>query len=243
MDKVSVIIPTYNRFEYLMNTIKSVKEQTYKNIEIIVVNDRSTQKEYYEYDWKGVTIIHLEENSKTKFGFACVGGYQRNFGIKIATGKYIAFCDDDDIWFPNKIELQINSMKKTGCKMSSTDGLIGNGIYNSEKIYKQYNSEHYYNTLQNIYRNKGSTPLVNGFPDLWNLDFVKIHNCMICSSVVIEKEVIDKVGEFIISSRDTPDDYNYWLRALEHTNSVYIKDICFYYDGGHGGGQNYTNNI
>ena len=44
MDKVSVIIPTYNRFKYLLNTIKSVKDQTYPNIEIIVVNDKSIKK-------------------------------------------------------------------------------------------------------------------------------------------------------------------------------------------------------
>lgn len=56
MDKVSVIIPTYNRFKYLLNTIKSVKAQTYLNIEIIVVNDKSIQKEYYGYDWKSNNI-------------------------------------------------------------------------------------------------------------------------------------------------------------------------------------------
>ena len=44
MEKVSVIIPTFNRFKYLMNTIESVKKQTYNNLEIIVVNDKSTQK-------------------------------------------------------------------------------------------------------------------------------------------------------------------------------------------------------
>lgn len=50
MDKVSVVIPTYNRFKYLLNTTKFVKEQTYLNIEISVVNDQSTQKEYYDYE-------------------------------------------------------------------------------------------------------------------------------------------------------------------------------------------------
>jgi glycosyltransferase involved in cell wall biosynthesis len=73
MDKVSVVIPTYNRFKYALNAIKSVKEQTYANIEIIVVNDRSTQDEYYEYEWEtnGVTMLHLEKNTKTVFGYAC----------------------------------------------------------------------------------------------------------------------------------------------------------------------------
>ena len=119
--KISVIIPTYNRFKYLLNCIKSIKEQTYSNIEIIVINDCSKQKEYYDYDWdkNDIIIIHLEENSKKKFGFSCPGGYQRNFGIEKSSGDYIAFCDDDDIWFPRKLELQLKAMKKTNCKMSS----------------------------------------------------------------------------------------------------------------------------
>lgn len=237
MDKVSVIIPTYNRFSYVINTIESIKNQTYTNIEIIVINDRSTQKEYYDYDWPGVIIIHLDQNSKTKFGFACPGGYQRNFGIKISSGKYIAFCDDDDIWLPRKLELQIQAMKESGCKMSSTEGLIGSGVFDKHVQYAKYNAAHYYNTLQNIYKRKGSTLLDNGFPTIWTLDFMKVHNCMICSSVVIEKDIIDKVGDFIIAK--TAEDYEYWLRVLLYTNSVYVTDTCFYYDAGHGAGQNY----
>ena len=67
MNKVSVIVPTYNRFKYVLNTIESVKNQTYKNIEIIVVNDCSTVEDYYKYSWDGVKIIHLQENSKKKY--------------------------------------------------------------------------------------------------------------------------------------------------------------------------------
>lgn len=239
MDKVSVVIPTYNRFKYLLNTIKSVKEQTYTNIEIIIVNDCSTEKEYYEYDWKeyNIQIVHLEINSKQKFGFACAA-FVRNKGIEISSGKYIAFCDDDDSWFPKKIELQIKAMKETNCKMSSTDGLIGNGIYDSTKNYEKYNAEHFYNILQNIHINKGSNLLVNGFPDIWNLDFLKIHNCIICSSVLMEKEILDKIINMKYLKNGN-EDYDCWLRALKHTNSVYVKDVCFYYDAGHGYGQNY----
>ena len=54
MDKVSVVIPTYNRFKYLLNAIISILTQTYKNIEIIVVNDGSTEDEYYKYDFKKI---------------------------------------------------------------------------------------------------------------------------------------------------------------------------------------------
>jgi glycosyltransferase involved in cell wall biosynthesis len=239
MDKVSVVIPTYNRFHFLLNTIKSIKEQTYTNIEIIVVNDCSTEKEYYKYDWKAnnIIIIHLEINSKQKYGYACAG-FVRNKGIEISSGKYIAFCDDDDNWFPYKIYLQVRAMKVTGCKMSSTDGLYGNGVYNSTKKYPIYNAQHYYNTLQTIYRDKGSNLLDNGFPTIWNVDFLKIHNCMICSSVMIEKEILDKINNFK-NMKPPGEDYDCWLRALEHTNSVYVKYVCFYYDGGHGYGQNY----
>ena len=159
MDLISVIIPTYNRFNFLLNTIKSVLNQTYKNIEIIVVNDCSTEQEYYSYDWKkefpGVKIINLEKNSKQKIGYACAADV-RNQGINIAKGKYIAFCDDDDIWFPNKLELQTKAMVELSCKMSSTDGLIGDGIYDNNKKYKKYNSEFYYNVLIDIYKNKNS---------------------------------------------------------------------------------------
>ena len=239
MDIVSVIIPTFNRFKYLLNTIKSVKEQTYNNIEIIVVNDCSTEKEYYEYNWEknNINIIHLETNSKNLFGFACAA-YVRNKGIERANGKYIGFCDDDDIWFPSKIELQINAMTQSGCKMSSTDGLIGHGIYDSTKKYKLYNAEYYYNTLQNIYKNKGNKLLNNGFPKIWTLDFLKIHNCIICSSVLIEKKILDTINNFK-NIKPPGEDYNCWLRALQYTNSVYINDICFYYDLGHGYGQQY----
>lgn len=238
MDKVSVIIPTYNRFKYLLNTIKSVKEQTYPNIEIIVVNDKSTQHEYYDYDWtsNNIKIIHLEKNTKDIFGYGCAG-FVRNKGIEVSSGKYIAFCDDDDIWFSNKLELQINAMKETGCKMSSTDGLIGNGVYDPTKIYQKYNAECHYNTLHNIYRQKGSNLLDNGFPYIWTLEFLKLHNCMICSSIIIEKPILDKIGN--MKCINNGEDYDCWLKALQYTSSVYINDVCIYYDNGHGDGQNY----
>jgi glycosyltransferase involved in cell wall biosynthesis len=79
MEKVSVIIPTFNRFKFLLNAIESIKSQTYTNIEIIVINDCSTEKEYYEYDWSNsdINMIYLDENTKKIFGYASPG-YVRN---------------------------------------------------------------------------------------------------------------------------------------------------------------------
>jgi len=128
-------------------------------------------------------------------------------------------------------------MKKTGCKMSSTDGLFGYGIYNINKLHQKYNADFYFDILKNIYKSKGSNLLDNGFLDIWNLDFLKINNSIICSYILIEKELLNKINN--MNHLKTGEDYDCWLRALEYTDSVYVQDICFYYDGGHGYGQNY----
>ena len=236
MEKVSIIIPTFNRFTYLLNALDSVKQQSYQNIEIIVVNDCSTQEEYYRYNFENIKIIHLNENSKIKFGYAS-GGYVRTIGMKEATGYYIAFLDDDDIWFPNKLELQINKLK-TSCKMSCTDGLFGRGIYNSTIHYKKYNAEEYYRNIQNKFRHFKSTLFDNGFPDIWGIEFQKIHNCCICSSVIIEKSLLEKIG-YMQNIRNGQEDKLCWLDILKHTDCAYVKDICFYYNASHGDGKNY----
>jgi glycosyltransferase involved in cell wall biosynthesis len=216
-----------------------MKQQTYPNIEIIVVNDCSTEPEYYTHDWSGIKIIHLEKNSKQIYGFACVG-HVRNKGIEQSTGKYIAFCDDDDIFFPCRIEKQIQEMIQSGCKMAATDGYIGHGIYDENAQYRLYNAECHFNTLRNIYLEKGVL-LVNGiFPRIWTLDFLKIHNCVIASSVLIEKEILTKINNMkcISMTNCIPEDYDCWLRALEHTNCVYLPIVGFYYDAKHGHCQN-----
>ena len=234
--KVSVVIPSYNRFKYLMNTIKSVKAQTHPNIEIIVVNDCSTQPEYTEYDWSslggsGVQIIHLAKNTKETFGYACAG-FVRNQGIEKASGKYIAFCDDDDIWFPNKIELQLKAiMQNSGCKMSSTDGFVGEGVYVPGNNYQKMIAEYYFNGYKGLHHEKG-------IPATWNLALIKQNNWVVCSSVMIEKTILSQINNFQ-TLKNGDEDYDCWKRALEYTNCAYVNDICFYYDLAHGDGRHY----
>lgn len=102
---VSVIIPTKNRCRLLVRAIESVWEQTWKNMEVIVVNDNSTDdtaavlKDRYG---DRITVIHNKESQG--------GAIARNQGIALAKGKYIAFLDDDDTWVAEKIEKQINDL-------------------------------------------------------------------------------------------------------------------------------------
>ena len=109
---VSVIIPTYLRPTNLCRAIDSVLNQTYKNIEIIVVDDNG-KGSYNQIETRKVITPYLclvnfsylvhEENRN--------GAVARNTGLKYSHGEYIAFLDDDDEFLPSKIELQVNALK------------------------------------------------------------------------------------------------------------------------------------
>ncbi len=233
MVKVSVIIPTYNRFNCLLEAIDSVTNQTMQDLEIIVINDKSKQEEYYSFDFikkygDKVKIIHLEKNSACLFGHASAG-YVRTVGMKQAKGEYIAFLDDDDIWFPTKLEKQIAAMNKTGCEMSSTEGLHGNKNqrYNINNKYPKFNKEKHFGCLVKIYKNK-NIDISNKFPEVWNKKFVEIHNCMIASSVVVKKDILDKIG-YMKNLPNGKEDYDCWKRCLDHTDSVYLEDDVYFF--------------
>lgn len=109
---ISVIIPTYNRCTLLLKSVKSVLKQSYKNIEVIVIDDCSTDKTK-EYIRKikddRLKYIRLRKNHG-----AC---YARNVGIRKSKGEYIAFQDSDDVFLKNKLEVQLNNMIKKGSDM------------------------------------------------------------------------------------------------------------------------------
>lgn len=123
---VSIIVPVYNCGKFLTDTIRTVKEQTYQNFELIFVNDCSTdnssdiiQKEAQLDD--RIKLINLEKNSGAAIA--------RNTGMKSAKGRYIAFLDADDFWNKNKLEKQLKFIKEnnyaftfTGYEFTDEDG-------------------------------------------------------------------------------------------------------------------------
>lgn len=109
IDLVSVITPAYNSEKYISESIESVLSQTYKNWELIIVNDKSTDNtkdiiEHYVDKDSRIRLIELQENS----GAAVA----RNTALESAKGRYIAFLDSDDRWKKNKLEKQIEFMKQ-----------------------------------------------------------------------------------------------------------------------------------
>ena len=104
---VSVIIPTYNRYDHLVHAIKSCLNQTYPNIEVIVINDASTDPRYLDGSldrFPRTTIIHLPINQRIKYGTPAAQGMTRQEGLLVARGEWIAFLDDDDWFHPEKVE-------------------------------------------------------------------------------------------------------------------------------------------
>ena len=105
---ISVIIPTYNRANKIENSVRSVLNQTYKDLELIIVDDGSKD------DTK--SVIDSIKDSRIRYccqenAGACAA---RNKGIKLSNGEYIAFHDSDDIWLPEKLSRQLQTMEKTG---------------------------------------------------------------------------------------------------------------------------------
>ena len=117
-EKISVIVPVYNVEQYLERCAESIINQTYKNVEIILVDDGSTDSsgrlcdELAKKDDR-IMVVNTEKNMGVVKG--------RNHLIDLANGKYIAFLDADDYWHSQKLEKQINFMKEKGAAISCTE--------------------------------------------------------------------------------------------------------------------------
>jgi len=128
LTKVSVVIPTYKRSEFLLRALESVLHQTWTDIEAVIVDDNgegsefraATQKsldEHYGSDPRVKRVLNAKNMG---------GALARNEGIAAATGEYITFLDDDDIFLPNKVQVQVEAMIENGWEMSFMDCDIRN---------------------------------------------------------------------------------------------------------------------
>jgi len=229
---VSIIIPTYNRFLYVQRSINSVLRQTWKNIEVIVVDDCSTQPEYADLpeiyaEEPRVKIIRLDKNMREVHNSKFAQGMTRNEGIKIAKGEWIGFLDDDDFYcLEDKIEMQIRMMKSHEKKASSTNMMKGFGL--DEKGY----TEPYFKTLV-------GKP-IDSLVSIIDSEVLQQSNIVNNSTVLLHKSIIEKIG---LQKLVIYEDYEYWKLACMHTDFIYIHVVTTGYDSGHGGGSFYVHSI
>lgn len=168
---VSVIIPVYNRIDTLKSAIESVLCQTYREIEIIVVDDGS------DLDIKTALKPYLSKiqyiRNESNLGVSSA----RNLGIKVSTGEYVALLDSDDLFLPFKLELQLSSMIDKNLSISHTDEFWykADRFINKQKKHEAYGGH----VLEKI------------------LDFCRISP----SSLLFKKDILNTTGLFDESMR------------------------------------------
>ena len=203
MPKVSVVIPTYNRANFLPRTIKSVLNQTFQDFELIIVDDCSTDntqevvKEFQKKDDR-IRYIRLDKNSGAP-------AHPKNIGIQNAKGEFIAFLDSDDEWLPDKIEKQLELFKKNSrLGFVSCNAFIVDEGQNKKVEYKIPKSNNY-------------------FLSLLETDII----CS-CSSVMVKKNVLDDVSYFDENFK-VSDDWDMWLRISEKYDFDFVPKPLFEY--------------
>ncbi|MFQ5700789.1 MAG: glycosyltransferase family 2 protein [Acidobacteriota bacterium] len=196
MPRVSVIIPTFNREAVLREAIESVLEQTYTDLEVLVVDDGSTDGtrrmvgERFR-DAPRVRYLLMENEGQAA---------ARNRGIRESRGELIAFLDSDDLWLPEKLTLQVDRLDRTpGAGMVFCDRI---GEAGKDRATTRFQQKGF----------KGDTSLrgilENGFP-------------FATPSVVVRRKVLEEVGAFD-DSFTVAEDWDLWIRVLAHSTATYV---------------------
>ena len=187
---VSVIVPTYNRADLVGRAIESVLEQTYKDFELIVVDDDSkdnTREIIHEFNDPRIRYICHDKNKG--------GSAARNTGIDLAKGKYIALLDSDDEWIKEKLGKQVTKLReRSNVGLVSTGAVHFSGDNNGKVLRKdiqQYRGEIFEELLM-----KGNVVSGGG------------------SSALIKAECFENVGNFDERLKSSQD-YDMWIRIAK----------------------------
>jgi len=192
---VTIITPSYNSRDYIIETIDSVLNQSYENYEMLIIDDCSNDgsyemvREYIKKDSR-IKVYSLEHNS----GCPAV---PRNFALNMAQGEYVAFLDSDDIWHKDKLKIQIEYMMQNNCFFSASHIKI---FHNKNEIKKAIHKIIDFNCV-------GSEKITHSK--------LMFKNIIPNSSVIIKKTLIDDLQFNVDLRYKAIEDYHMWLRILE----------------------------
>lgn len=201
---VSVIVPFFNEKNYIKECLESVLNQTYKNIELILVDDGSTDnsfnviKNFIKQDLR--VKYFKKKNSKTVAN-------PRNYGVKKAKGKFLAFLDADDIWKNNKLELQLKKIKN--------NDLLSCTAANYRILRFNSRSNFFLNALRSFFQNFIIKKINHS--EFW---WLYVYNPIIVSSVLVHKKVFDKYK--FNEDLDVREDLDFWI-LLSKKNKNFIS--------------------
>jgi GT2 family glycosyltransferase/MoaA/NifB/PqqE/SkfB family radical SAM enzyme/Flp pilus assembly protein TadD len=196
---VSVIVPTYNRPNQLAVALKSVLEQTYKNLELIVVNDAGSDVENVVSSFQGSQPITYIRHGKNR-GLAAA----RNSGIKLARGKYIAYLDDDDVFYPHHIETLVAFLESSEYKVAYTDA------------YRAYQEK----------KNGEYVVIKRDVPYSFDFDYDRIleTNFVPVLCFMHERSCVEEAGLFDESLKRL-EDWDLWIRMSRKFKFAHIKQL------------------
>ncbi len=204
-DKISIIVPIYNSELYIDECIKSLINQTYNNIEIILVNDGSIDKSFdicEEYQ-KTDNRIKLRDNQKN-MGVS----FSRNKGLDIATGNYVMFLDSDDYFDNDYIEKMYNSIIKNKCEM----GVSGFRCFSDKKE----------EIVQYLNHDKVLTF------DMIAKDFVSTHYFNSVSKTIIDLDIIKKNNIKFDTSLAFFEDQKFSFMVMNKCSRIMYLSNCYY---------------
>lgn len=176
---VSVVIPSYNPGKLLESAVRSIENQTYKNIEIIIVDDGSTD---------GTREWLKQNSSRLKYFFQENSGASkaRNKGVSLSSGEYIAFLDADDIWLPSKLEQQVELLQHNNISFVFTNGFIVNGDLSYDGIINNIDNNKYNQIFDTYVRPPRLVDFDSNF---------RVHSVP-TSSILVQKSLFQEVNGF-----------------------------------------------
>lgn len=203
---VSIIVRTCNRKEALRENLISLRKQTYKNIEIIIVEDgKNTAEEMVKKEFKDLNIVYYATGKNQGRSNAA------NLAMEKATGKYLNFLDDDDLFYPDHVETLVKVLEKNNYEI-----VYGGAFETPIDVINK-------NPYEYIVRNKG---LCESKP--FNRFALYKTNLFPIQTVMFKKSLVNECGNFDVKL-DALEDWDFWVRLslkhefyqVKHTTSIY----------------------
>ncbi len=205
---ISIILPYYNGSAFVKETIDSVRAQTYGAFELLVVDDGSPLEEEQVFIQQ---LVASYGDSRITYTRKVNGGLSdtRNFGIRATTGEYIAFLDQDDVWVPTKLAVQVEALvAHPEISLVCTDGTFIGNQTGPMDVAKR--------------RSLTTGVVAHTFRRMLHGNFV------ICSSVLFRRELTSRAGWSSPRFRVVPD-YEYLLRCSQATDFYFVAEPLTWY--------------